>query len=119
LHVHDRSAGQLALASGRGEFHQSLDPVDRNDAAAHMVDKDQPSARLEDALHLEDRPSLVRHAAHRVRAQHGIERTVVERERLRVASQNVTSIPRSAARLRASASISGVRSIPVRRTPGG
>jgi hypothetical protein len=83
-HVRDRAAGKLALASGRREFHRSLDPVDRSDAAANVVDQDQPSAVLEHTLHLQDRSTFVGHAAHGVGGEHRIEHAVWEREILRV-----------------------------------
>ena len=82
--MRDRAAGELALASGRREFHQSLDPVDRSHAAANVVDQDQPSAVLEHTLHLQDRSTFVGHAAHRVGGEHRIEHAVWEREFLRV-----------------------------------
>jgi hypothetical protein len=82
--MRDRAAGKLALASGRREFHQSLDPVDRSDAAANVVDQDQSSAVLEHTLHLQNRSTFVGNAAHGVGGEHRIEHAVCERELLRV-----------------------------------
>lgn len=95
LHMREGPSRQSVFAARRRELHQTLDPEDREDVAADMVDEDQTPARPEDPLHLQHRSSLVRDRAHRVGSENGVELLVRERKSLSVTFEESDGTPRS------------------------
>jgi hypothetical protein len=83
----------FAFRSGGEELDSTLDPQNRWDRTADVVDEDQLASRAKHTLHLTYGSVWIRNLTKRVRADDGVESRIVERELMGIALSQVDPPP--------------------------